>query len=300
MNRNVFALYLPSGSLFFVLAVASPSASQCAETAIKHNAPLVKVVDPKDVPPLIEHGVAFSEQGLGVHRRVISRPKDGAVGLDAGFNTWKAGLETPAFGYQIDELCYMHSGAIEMESDGVTVIYRAGNFLWRPARAVNRRAKVLEDAVETCAFGPARVDQWSHRLTSRERDEPWTGDPNKKPFVHLYDWHYITPVAGPGALDKGAISRRVMSPAKDGALYIDASYNTYPAGYEGGVSTASVEEICWIENGEMEMINDSPDAPKTIVKAGQFVYRPAGATTYKMKIIHDVGEPCFYGPARSS
>lgn len=280
------------------LIVASLSLAVSTAAAAASTTPQVKIVRAADVAPLLRADSKDMKDGRSVHRRVISKPKDGAVYLDVGYNTYKAGVGADQpYAYTKDEACYISAGEIEAESDGITVIAKPGNFMWRPAGAVTHRTKVIKDAVTICAFAPARDDDWSHRLPPAKIGQ-WAGDEAKRPHVRFYDWRYTKPTIRPDSpqfADGRVVNRRVFTGPKDGAVHVDASYNAYKAGVESGPYVYTHDEICWLESGEIEMVNQGV---KTIVRAGDFAFRPAGAATDRTKVLKDAVSICFFGPAR--
>jgi mannose-6-phosphate isomerase-like protein (cupin superfamily) len=283
------------------LAMPEVAQAQTATSGNSEKAGVIKtivVVDPKDVAPMAAPDGKVDPDSPSVHRRVISRPKDGSSHLDVGLNTFKAGVGTQKpYAYDKDELCYIVKGVIEAESDGVTVLFKAGNFMWRPAGAATQRTNVTEDTIDICAFGPARIDNWSHKLADSEVGK-WHGDETKKPHVHAYDYRYIRPEpmhGAPGSNDVGAAHRQIVSAVKDGAVNIDASYDTYEAGFEFAPTAYENDEICWLESGEIEM---SVGSKKISVRANEFVYRPATVAVGAAKVVKDAVSICFFGPAR--
>lgn len=288
----------------FAARILSPEVGQ-AQTAASASpekvSPIkeVLVIDPNDVAPMPPADGKLVPDSPSVHRRVVSKQTGGSSHLDVGMNTFKTGVGTQKpYAYDKDELCYIAKGAIEAESDGVTVLFKPGNFMWRPAGAVTQRTNVTEDTLDICAFGPARVDNWSHKLADSEIGK-WNGDEAKRPHVHVYHYRYIRPESlhgAPGSNDAGAVHRQVVSSAKDGAVNIDASYDTYKAGFEFAPTVYESDEVCWLESGEIEM---SVGHKKLPVRAGQFVYRPAGAKVDGAKVLKEAVSICFFGPART-
>jgi uncharacterized cupin superfamily protein len=288
----------------FAIRLSMPEVGQ-AQTAASGDSEkpgaikTIVVIDPKDVAPMAPPNGKIDPNSPSIHRRVISRPKDGSSHLDVGLNTFKAGVGTQKpYAYDKDELCYIVKGVIEAESDGVTTIFKAGNFMWRPAGAVTHRTNVTEDTIDICAFGPARVDNWSHKLADSEIGK-WDGDEAGRPHVHAYHYRYIRPEplhGAPGSIDVGAAHRQIVSTVKDGAVNIDASYDTYKAGFEFSSTAYENDEICWLESGEIEM---KVGSRKISVRAGEFVYRPAGVVVGAAKVVKDAVSICFFGPARS-
>ena len=124
--------------------------------------PKVMFYDFRDIEPTVRPGDERYGDGRITHRRVISKPKDGSVHIDASHNIYKAGLEGGPYAYTHDEICWLESGEIEMVSGGVTQTMRPGEFMYRPAGAATERIKVTKDSVSICFFAPAREGGWAH------------------------------------------------------------------------------------------------------------------------------------------
>lgn len=278
-----------------LLVAASLAASVSPASAATPDL-TVRVINPQDVEPLIREDFVFSRDGKAVHRRVVSKPKDGSVSIDAGYNTYKTGVgANEPYAYDKDELCYFASGEMELESDGVVVIARPGNFMWRPAGAPTHRTKVTQDTVTICAFGPARNDAWSHKLATADIDK-WNKSERERPRVRYYDYRYTLPTSAPDGSGQ-VVHRPVVSASKDGAVHIDANHTFYPAGASFGEYRHGRAEVCWFEAGSMELVSGGVEAR---VHAGQFLYRPAGASTESAKVLEDTIAICFFGPARTA
>lgn len=279
-------------AMTIALAVGMP-----ARAADEQPLPRVLLLDPMDAPLVVESGIKYIENGMAQHRRVVSKDRQGATRIDISYNVYKAGLEAERpYAYNADEICYFVSGAMWLESDGEGVLAKPGYFMWRPAGAVTQRGKVLADAVTICAFGPARDEGF--RLPPSEVGK-WSGDPAKKPKVIFRDYRDVEPMTRSGApqYDDGRlVHRRVFTWAKDGAVALDASHNVYRAGLESGRYGYNVDEICWLEAGEIEMVNGGE---KQVFRAGQIMYRPAGAMTDHAKATKDTTSICFLAPART-
>lgn len=118
--------------------------------------PSVKVINSYDVEPMILD-TEFHRDGRATHRRVVTKPKDGAVSMDAGFNTYKAGVEFGSYSHpDNDEICYIVSGKIAMVNDGKEVELNAGDFMYRPKGASTDSLRIIEDMTCVCIFSPAR------------------------------------------------------------------------------------------------------------------------------------------------
>ncbi|GLT02402.1 hypothetical protein GCM10007897_38100 [Sphingobium jiangsuense] len=290
MNRSIAGIMLLAG-------LAGATAARAAETPMPPAAPQVQVVDPRTIAPTITPGNPAAEKGLIVQRLVIGAA-NGATGLDMDHNSWKGGLDTTfplGFGYRVEELCYLHSGRFEMESDGVTTIMRPGNFLWRPADALTQRGHIVEDSTEICAFAPVR-QQDGYRLTKTEL-EALAARPADRPRMRFYDYRYYEAVPRPGDTSGLATTRRIVTRERDGTQQIEASHDSYRAGYADGPFSNRVDEICWVESGEMELVANSARARPMRARAGDFIFRPARSVTWSRKAAADTVEICFTGPA---
>lgn len=293
MARSIISIMLA--------ALAGTSGAQATEAAAPSpappSAPRVQVVDPQSVAPTIIPGNPASESGRIVQRLVIGRD-NGATGLDMDHNSWRKGLDNSfplGFGYRTEELCYLHSGRFEMESDGVTTIMRPGNFLWRPAHALTQRGHIVEDSIEICAFAPMRPEE-GFRLSKTEL-EALAAKPAERPRARFYDYRYYEAVPLDGATDGAATTRRIVTRERDGTPHIEASHDSYRTGYSDGPFSNSVDEICWIEAGEMELVANDRDAAPMRARTGDFVFRPAQSVTFSRKAIADTTEICFVAPA---
>jgi len=274
------------------LAFAVPASAE-----EEREAPKLFLLNPMDAPLVVESGSKAIESGMAQHRRVVSKDSHGATRIDISYNIYKAGLEAEqAYAYNADEICYFVSGAMWLESDGEGVLAKPGYFMWRPAGAATQRGRVLADAVTICAFGPARDERF--RLPPSQVGK-WSGDPATKPKVIFRDYRDVEPMMRSGApqYDDGRlVHRRVFTSAKDRVVAIDASHNVYRAGLESGSYGYNVDEICWLEAGEMEMITGGI---RQIFKAGEIMYRPAGVVTDYAKATKDTVSICFLAPART-
>lgn len=267
--------------------------------------PTVKLYKVDDIKPMVQKGHKFLESGMSVHRRVINLPKDGSRFIDVGYNNYKAGVgATGAYAYDKAELCYVSTGEIYAKSYDEEILFKTGHFMYRPPFAITHATKVLTDSVTVCAFAPARLDNWSHKQ-NKEQIMAIEADPNHPVItaIHQVDIADTAP-SRPGA-DKHAkgmaVHKRMITKAKDGSELIDASYNVYKAGLETTDPYAyTVDEVCWLESGKVEMINRGSEGKKEIVNAGDFMWRPAGAVTEYAMVLEDTVSICFFAPARGS
>lgn len=125
----------------------------------------MRVIDPNDVEPTVNPNSAEHRDGRQVHRRILSRLRDGPASIDIGYNRSAAGLDYAVpYAYNRDEFCYTAAGSARMESGGEVIDFAAGLFMWRPAGAATHRFTVTHAYNSICAFTPARVDAWGHLL----------------------------------------------------------------------------------------------------------------------------------------
>ena len=85
-----------------------------------------------------------------------------------------------------------------------------GSFVWRPIRAATERVRVHHDAISICAFSPARVDAWSHRLPPDEVGR-WEGAKEDKPELLLYHAEDASRRSPPWTKADGDIDYRTMA-----------------------------------------------------------------------------------------
>lgn len=280
-------------ALFGALALVGPVSSQTTAT------PSVRTIDPATIEPLTRPDTDFREGGPAVHRRIVSQPRDGSVNLDIGYNVYQRGVgSAEPYAYDKDEYCYVSKGELQIESDGVTVLARAGDVMWRPAGAPTERTMVTEPIVGICAFGPARIDQNSHRIPS-DRIGKWDGDLAAKPKVRWYDVAKIAPTVRPGEADfeSGRImERRVLTRQRDGVKGADVTHVTLKAGVRYVPGDVSAEQICWLEAGEIDILASGRTSR---LAATHFLYRPAAAPLESLLARKDSTLICFIGPARA-
>lgn len=118
--------------------------------------PSVKIINPDDIEPMILD-TEFHRDGRATHRRVVTKAKDGAQDMDAGVNTYKAGLEFGSYSHpDNDEICYIIEGRVTMINDGKEQELKAGDVMFRPKGAATDNVIVHEDMKCICTFAPAR------------------------------------------------------------------------------------------------------------------------------------------------
>src|SRR5690606_32497764 len=126
-----------------------------------------------------------------------------------------------SYAYTKDEFCYQTSGRIVTESRGVVDDVQPGTFMWRPAGAATDAIEFVEDSVTSCAFGPAREDDWSHRLPP-EQVEEWDGDEAKRHIPTYRHFSDVEQTPHPAAPDEERIRfRQVFSSERDGSQFMD-------------------------------------------------------------------------------
>jgi len=272
-----------------------------AELGAKESgaAPEIWILDPMDTAPMPGSGSRDAQSGLSQHRRVVSKPKQGSVHLDVGYNIYKtgAGSDIP-YAYDKDEICYFPSGNGRFRSDGVDVLTRPGILMWRPARAATQSGRALSDMVTICAFAPARDDDWSHKLPASEIGK-WDGDPNRKPKVRWFHNDEATIVAHPSDPDhrSGRIVERMLLPAQaDGVKGADVTLTQFKSGLALPARTSEREQICWLESGSLTV--KASGQPRRL-KPSDFLYSPAGSRIEGIEVLEDSSLLCFTEPART-
>jgi mannose-6-phosphate isomerase-like protein (cupin superfamily) len=163
-----------------------------------------------------------------------------------GFNQSKGELDVAiAYAYDRHEFCYNVRGSAVAYNDGETVNVRAGTFMWRPAGAVTRRVTTADDYASICAFGPARTDGWSHRLSPERIDElrqltdgpvrPQFRSVDQVPEVPFADGTVHGPVIHRVIFDTPQMVVSHIIFGSDGALAVEAQKR---------------EDIYWLESGK--------------------------------------------------
>lgn len=207
---------------------------------------------------------AEHRDGRQVHRRILSRLEGGPASIDVGFNRSAAGLDyaTP-YAYDRDEFCYTAAGSARMQSDGETVDFVAGQFMWRPAGAATQRFTVTSAYNSICAFGPARTDAWSHLLPPSRLDTEDGGA--SRPRLQFRSAGDVEPLAGtaPG------VTHRVIFDA----AAMEVSHIMLARGTRATLSQPGRDQVYFLEAGELVVSGDAGSLP---VVGGQFLFVPAG------------------------
>jgi uncharacterized cupin superfamily protein len=242
----------------------------------------MKIISPQNVAPTVNPNSPAHVDGRQVHRRILSATKGGPRNIDVGYNTFKAGVTSDRpYAYTKDEFCYIAAGELKVESSGVTRISLPGTFMWRPARVATHHVLVQKDSVSICAFGPAREDDWSHRLPLSEIGT-WDADESKRRLPRYFHYTSIAPSPLPEAPDDARIvHRRVISQEKDGSVHMELSHTTFDAGVTVRPHTNQRDDVCWLESGLMKFITGSGEMT---LEAGEFLHRPAGTAVQRIEV----------------
>ncbi len=204
------------------------------------------VIDPLKVEPTINQASAEHRDGRQVHRRILSRSAGGPASIDVGYNRSKAGLDyAQPYAYDRDEFCYTAAGVARMESDGNIVDFAAGMFMWRPAGAVTQRFSVVADYNSICAFGPARVDTWSHMLPQAR-----FAAAGERPCVQFRSFAEVEPERS-GAFGDGVEHRRIFT-----TPMMQVTHTVIPRGAVAYVSSSGRDEIYFLEQGSLSATVD--------------------------------------------
>jgi hypothetical protein len=128
---------------------------------------------------------------------------------------------------------------------------------------------------------------------ARSQVQPGAG----KPAIEIIDPLTIDPHVGAAPWNAGgpAVTRRVVTHAKDGAASLSVSYNLYKKGTRLGIPYAyKTDEVCYSPSGLIRMQNEAePFEP-----ARNFVmWRPAGAVTRFAEMLEDTVTICAMAPA---
>lgn len=255
----------------------------------------MKILTPEGIAPTIRPNSPGHAAGRLVHRRVLSALEGGPKSLDVDYNNYKAGEGgNKPYAYDKDEFCYTAQGVMESVNRGVAAVSRPGTFMWRRAGAVTDELAVKSDAVTICAFGPARLDEWSHRL-SPEQIGPWDGRPETQIIPKRKHYSEVAPTPYPPAPDvPGIVYRSIFSEAQDGSRYMDVSHLTLAAGTTFGPVGGTRDEIWWLESGELTIVSETGDQ---VLKAGDFLFRPSGDVIRGVTVVSDATAISYAAPA---
>lgn len=221
------------------------------------------VIDPNNVEPTINQASAEHRDGRQVHRRILSPIKGGPASIDVGFNRTAEGIDYAVpYAYNRDEFCYTAGGSARMQCDGRTVDFLAGQFMWRPAGAATQRFTVTSAYNSICAFGPARVDGWSHILPEDYHRKSDLED--ERPQVQFRSPEEVEPRGD----SESGVTHRIMFDTP----HMEFSHIVLEAGAEAHLSRTGRDEVYFLEAGAFTI---SASEGSKRVKAGQFLFIPA-------------------------
>lgn len=216
----------------------------------------MNVIDPNDIEPTINPASAEHRDGRQVHRRILSAMRGGPGSIDIGYNRSVAGLDYAVpYAYNRDEYCYTAAGSARMQSSGETVDFVAGQFMWRPAGAVTHRFTVTSAYNSICAFGPARIDAWSHLLPKAEIE---AHDGSLRPqFRNVSD---AKPLEG---TDQGVTHRVIFD-----TPFMEVSHIMLSQGAQAHLSQPARDQVYFLENGSL-LVSNKADSRR--VREHQFL-----------------------------
>lgn len=253
------------------------------------------IISPMDVAPKVNRDLPAHVDGRRVHRRVVSATDGGPRSIDVGYNMFAKGLEgTTPYAYTKDEFCYTVSGELHGVSGSVRSVSRAGTFTWRPAGAATHSSSMKADTVTICAFGPAREDDWSHRLPPDQVGR-WDGQESDRPMPLRIHFSDVAPTPYPAAPQASKVLyREIFSNAKNGSTFMDVSHTTFGERLALGSSTADRDEVSWLEAGQIEFEVGGMTRSQ---KAGEFCLRRAGETVTSAVVAAGTIQILFSAPA---
>ncbi len=233
------------------------------------------IISPDEVAPTLRPGATPDPNGRG-HRRVLSLQTGGPRAMDVGYNTFAPRSESaPPYAYTKDEFCYQAAGEMRSLSYDIKTASGAGTFMWRPAGAPTHGLTIAGDAISICAFGPAREDDWGHRLPP-ESIAPLNGDPATFPPPRRIHYSAVEPSPYPHAPQiPGIVYREIFSAAKTASRFMDVSHTafTQPTALAG--VTGPRHEVWWLECGEI-LVSSGGEARS--LRPHDFLYREASET----------------------
>jgi mannose-6-phosphate isomerase-like protein (cupin superfamily)/uncharacterized cupin superfamily protein len=232
----------------------------------------LKIIRPGDVPPTVNPAIPATSDGRRVHRRVLSPMTGGPKSIDIGYNSFKAspGGHNP-YAYTKDEFCYTVSGEMHNTSSGVQAISQPGMFMWRPAGTATHIASIKSDTVTICAFGPARVDNFSHALPSVGE---WDGNEATRRAPRRRHYSEVEPVTlGAGPRDSRVIHRPIWSLVRDGSKFMEVSHTMVTGEVTWHQVTDERDVVWFLEKGEILL---SCGGQKSALHANEFLYRAPG------------------------
>jgi hypothetical protein len=215
----------------------------------------MQIISPNDVAPMVDENYPPEAKGKIFHRRVLSALTGGPGSIDIDYNNYAGGLGGRlAYAYTKDEFCYQAAGRIVTESRGITDDVRPGTFMWRPAGSATDAIEFKEDSITICAFGPAREDEWSHRLAPEIVGE-WDGNEETRRIPIYRHFSVVDPSSYPAAPDDPRIEyRKIFSRERDGSRFMDIARIAFDAGTEVSGIGDERDEIWWLEAGSAELL----------------------------------------------
>ncbi len=252
----------------------------------------LRVIDPMDVEPMKNPSQPRHVSGKARHRRVVSKIEDPDVQIDIGFNMFDAGPgASEPYAYYSDEMCYLPTEGLEVISNGQSVMVKRGHAMWRPAGASSEGTCHHADNISICAFGPARMDPWSHRIPPEDIGN-WPAGEAPKVMFRDVDSLDSEPLKGG---DEGVTVKYIYSAARDGARKIEMSALRFPAGTSAVLDAPVRDEIYYVDIGEINFISGG----ETFTAAkGQFVYRARGVPIERAVAGIDATLIRWQGPAQ--
>lgn len=218
----------------------------------------MRVIDPADVEPTVNPASEEHREGRQVHRRILSLMTGGPASIDLGYNRTAEGIDFAVpYAYDRDEFCYTAAGSTRMQNDGETWDFVAGQFMWRPVGAATQRFTVTSAYNSICAFGPARVDGWSHILPEsyHKADDGAAARPRVQ-FLNALD---VAPRANSGA---GVTYRQIFD-----TPVMEVAHISLDRGARADLSEAGRDQVYFLERGSFAAVTDQQDIA---VRQGQF------------------------------
>ncbi len=235
-----------------------------------------------DVAPIEYGGIPEELAAAMKHRKVISRMEGGPLSIDIDYNEFKAGLRSDdPVAYTNDEVCYISAGLFAGHDRGQPITIGGGDFMWRPAGSVSDGGTTKADSITICAFGPARADDWGHRLSPT----PWSDGMKQGPIPARRHFSDVAPIPFPGASPADAIVHRVIfSREKDGSAHIDISHTAFVAGVMLEKLASARDEIWWVESGTIRL---EGDGGLLELEPTDFFFRSAGEVIERLTVATD-------------
>lgn len=209
----------------------------------------MKIIRTEEVEPTINPASTEQRDGSQTHRRILSRLTGGPAALDIGYNRTTVPLDVAiAYAYDRDEFCYNARGSVRVENEAGPATASEGMFMWRPAGAATFHFKTEGEYISICAFGPARIDAWSHRLPA-EKIGQWDGDPADKPKVHFRAADDVVPSVFPNAAVTGSITHRLIFDTPR----MEVSQTIMVESASLAIAAHNREDVYWLERGRVSL-----------------------------------------------